>query len=74
MGLYTCHVSAAGYKPIQSSAHVWSRGPPEMESLPETRVQYGTLGDTVQVLCEARSVPQAKQVSWKYKDYPVNTR
>lgn len=74
VGQYTCHVTVPGYKIITSSAHVWARGPPEMVLSAQSRVQHGSLGETVQVQCEARSVPQASRVVWKYKDYPVNTR
>ena len=74
VGQYTCHVAVPGYKTIHSSAHVWARGPPEMVLSAQSRVQHGSLGDTVQVQCEARSVPKANGVIWKFKDYPVNTR
>ena len=36
-------------------------------------MQYGALGDTVQVECEGRAQPQVDTVSWRYKARPVNT-
>ena len=49
VGQYTCHVAVTGYKHIHVSARVYQRGPPEVVKTPESRVQYGTLGETVQV-------------------------
>ena len=48
-GRYTCTVSAAGYEPVQAAARVYARGPPAILNTPENSVQYGTLGETVQV-------------------------
>ena len=36
-------------------------------------MQYGSLGDSVQVKCEGRAEPQVDTVRWRYKDRPVNT-
>ena len=48
-GRYTCTVTAAGYEPVQAAARVYARGPPAILNTPENSVQYGTLGETVQV-------------------------
>ena len=49
MGKYTCHVSVRGYKDVTVSSHVYARGPPVILKSPERAVQYGSLGETVQV-------------------------
>ena len=49
MGKYTCHVSVRGYKDVSASSHVYARGPPVIVKSPERSVQYGSLGETVQV-------------------------
>ena len=48
-GRYTCTVTVAGYEPVQAAARVYARGPPAILNTPENSVQYGTLGETVQV-------------------------
>ena len=49
VGKYTCHVSVRGYKDVSASTHVYARGPPVIVKSPERGVQYGSLGETVQV-------------------------
>ena len=79
VGSYTCIVTVKGYKQIQASGQVYQRGAPVMVrgggggGGGGPRVQYGALGDTVQLSCEGRAQPQVDTVSWSYKDRPVKT-
>ena len=72
MGTYLCAVGVKGYKQIQALGSVQQRGPPVLEK--ERGIQYGVLGETVQILCRGRAEPRVDTVIWRYKDYPVNTR
>ena len=60
VGSYTCIVTVKGYKQIQASGQVYQRGAPVMVRGEGggPRVQYGALGDTVQLICEGRARPQ----------------
>ena len=83
VGTYTCLVAVRGYKHIQASGQLYQRGPPVIVGgrggsggrggVGGGRVQYGSLGDTLEVVCEARAEPQVDTVSWRYQDRPVNT-
>ena len=74
VGTYLCVVGVKGYKQIQAAGSVQQRGPPVLQKSPESRVQYGALGETVQLLCQGRAEPRVETVTWRYKDYPVKTR
>ena len=74
VGTYLCQVAVRGYDQIQSAGSVHQRGPPVLQKSEESGVQYGSLGETVQLLCQGRAQPQVDTVVWRYKDFPVNTR
>ena len=52
-GRYTCRVSVRGFPVVSASAEVFQKGPPKVLRLPGAeRIQFGSLGDTVQVTCK----------------------
>ena len=73
-GTYTCQVSVKGYQSIQTAAQVYQNGPPKLLKTPESSVQYGSLGETVQLMCESFSMPVPEGIVWKYNDYPVSSK
>lgn len=74
IGKYTCHVSVKGYQEIEESAQVYQKGPPKILKSPESSVQYGSLGETVQLVCDSFAMPVPETMVWKYNDYPVNSK
>ena len=74
IGTYTCHVSVKDYKRIQTMAQVYQKGPPKILKTPESSVQYGSLGETVQLVCESFAMPLSEAIVWKYNDYPVSSK
>jgi hypothetical protein len=73
LGTYTCHVSVKGYQSIQTTAKVYPKGPPKILKTPEGSVQYGSFGETVQLVCEPFSMPVPEKILWKYNYYPVSS-
>ena len=37
----------------------------------ESGVQYGSVGETVELVCEWVSMPVADKAGWRYNDFPV---
>jgi hypothetical protein len=74
IGTYTCNVSVMGFKSIHTRAQVYQKGPPKILKTPKNSVQYGSLGDTVQLMCESFSMPVPEGIVWKYNDYPVSSK
>ena len=74
MGTYTCHVSVKGYQRIQTTAQVYQNGPPKILKTAESSVQYGSIGETVQLVCESFSMPVPEGIVWKYNDYLVSSK
>ena len=70
-GTYTCHVSVQGYPGIESSAQVYQKGPPQIVKSVGHGVQYGSVGETVELVCEWVSMPVAEKAVWRYNDFPV---
>ena len=64
-GVYTCKATSKGFSPISSAISVTLRGPPNI--LPGRDVQFGTLGETVHVICEAHAVPKVQRFFWLYE-------
>jgi len=64
-GIYTCKATSKGFSPISSAISVTLRGPPNI--VPGREVQFGTLGETVHVICEAHAVPNVQQFFWLYE-------
>ena len=57
-GIYTCKATSKGFSPIRSEICVILRGPPQI--LQGREVQFGRLGETVHVICEAKAVPKVQ--------------
>ena len=70
VGTYTCHVSVEGYDSIESSATLYQQGPPVI--LRESLVQQSYVGDTIELVCEAVSVP-APSIEWRYNNYMITS-
>lgn len=64
-GVYTCKATSKGFSPINNVISVTLRGPPQI--LPGREVQFGTLGETVHVICEAEAVPKVQGFFWLYE-------
>ena len=73
-GTYTCHVSVKGYLDIQAKSKVYQKGPPQIRKTLENSNEYGSLGETIQLVCASFSMPIAETIVWKYNDYPVNSK
>ena len=64
-GIYSCKATSKGFSPIISETSVILRGPPQI--LQGREVQFGAVGDTVHVICEAKAVPRVKEFFWQHK-------
>jgi len=60
----TCLATVEGYPKMQHRARVSVRGPPAIVSTAD--LQFGNPGETVEISCEARSVPPAETMTWSY--------
>ena len=74
IGTYTCQVAVKGYQSIQRTAQVYQKWILKILKTPESSVQYGPLGETVQLVCESFAIPVPEGIVWKYNDYPVNSK
>ena len=70
VGTYTCHVSVEGYDSIESSATVYQQGPPVI--LRDSVVQYSYVSDTIELVCEAVSIPPPG-IEWRYNNYIITS-
>lgn len=69
-GRYFCQGSVLGFPEVEAEASVFLKGPPSIGS---PRQQFGTIGDTGQLECEAFSVPVAKHIIWVHNGREINT-
>ncbi|XP_052562384.1 irregular chiasm C-roughest protein-like isoform X1 [Culex pipiens pallens] len=69
-GRYFCQGSVLGFPEVEAKASVFLKGPPSIGS---PRQQFGTVGDTGQLECEAFSVPVAKHIIWVHNGREINT-
>ena len=70
-GTYTCRVSVAGYKSVQSNAKVWLRGAPNIAAPGDLKIYYGSLGSTVELVCKVVSMPPTRTPMWIYNNYQI---
>ena len=69
-GIYTCSVSSPTWPaPLSRSARVSLRGLPSI--LPGRHLQYGALGGSVLLVCEAEATPPVESVVWSLEGLPV---
>ena len=65
-GLYTCTVtSPSSPSPVSRSARVSLRGPPTI--LPGRELQFGAIGSSVRVVCEAEATPSVESFLWSFQ-------
>ena len=70
-GLYTCTVtSPSSPSPVSRSARVSLRGPPTI--LPGRELQFGAIGSSVRVVCEAEATPAVESFLWSFQGGPIN--
>ena len=63
-GSYTCEAAVPGFSPIMKDMNVKMRGPPIIVG--NNAAPFGSVGETVQIHCEAESTPVAYEFYWKY--------
>ena len=64
-GIYTCKAMSNGFSPISSAISVTLRGPPNI--VPGREVQFGTVGESVHIICEAHAVPKVQGFFWLFE-------
>ncbi|XP_022251710.1 irregular chiasm C-roughest protein-like [Limulus polyphemus] len=60
-GKYTCRITVPGFPEISTDVMVYIKGPPTVKAKP---VQYGEMGQKVEVECSIYSVPSPARITW----------
>lgn len=63
-GRYFCKANVPGFPEIKSAADVYLKQAPQITS---SQQQFGYVGDTTQLECDAISVPRARHISWSFR-------
>lgn len=68
-GRYFCKANVPGFSEIKSAADVYLKQAPQITS---NQQQFGYVGDTTQLECNAISVPKARHISWSFRGREIN--
>ncbi|XP_076331880.1 irregular chiasm C-roughest protein-like isoform X1 [Tachypleus tridentatus] len=69
VGKYTCRATVAGFPETSTHIMVYIKGPPKVQG---SSIQYGQLGQRVEVECVIYSVPDPVQIKWTKNSQVVN--
>ena len=70
-GRYTCRARVQGFTDVFTSVEIFMKGPPRITRT--ERIQFGRIGDNVEITCDTFSIPQPNQIEWRQYDqnYPI---
>ena len=71
IGRYTCRASVQGFTEVSESAEIFVKGPPRI--IRTNRIQFGRVGDNVELICDTFSIPQPNPIVWSQyeNNYPI---
>ena len=75
-GLYTCRANVPGFLPETRSATVFMKGPPLINRRASRKIQFGRIGDIVEIKCDISSIPRPNLVQWTQfeSNHPIPTQ
>ena len=75
-GLYTCRANVPGFLPETRSATVFMKGPPLINRRASRKIQFGRIGDIVEIKCDIGSIPRPNLVQWTQfeSNHPIPTQ
>ena len=70
-GRYTCRARVQGFTDVSATVEVFMKGPPRITRT--EKIQFGRIGDNVEITCDTFSIPQPNQIEWRQFDqnYPI---
>ncbi len=71
VGRYLCRASARGFTEVTAEASVLMKGPPRIIRRQQT--QYGAVGETVRIACDAFAIPPPKTIVWSQHGFTFPT-
>lgn len=69
-GRYYCKAIVSGFPEIKVAADVFLKQAPQITS---PQQQFGTIGDTLHLECNAISIPRARHISWSLRGREIQT-
>ncbi|XP_038217087.1 irregular chiasm C-roughest protein-like isoform X2 [Zerene cesonia] len=68
-GRYLCKARVEGYPEIEAEASIFIKGPPKILS---NATQFGSQGDTVNIVCAAFAVPKIDNIVWTFEGREID--
>ena len=70
-GRYTCRARVQGFTEVSATVEVFMKGPPRITRT--KGIQFGRIGDNVEITCDTFSIPQPNHIEWRQyeQNYPI---